>query len=329
MPLRNDNFIGFAAPPINWHHWKREPILASHHHHHNHLNRVFALGTALNIAFVILETVFGFLSGSLALLSDAGHNTIDVLGLLLAWGAIALGKRRPTRKRTYGMQSSTIMVALLNSLILLVVVGGITWEASHRFSQPVAVAGGTVILVALCGVVINTLTALLFLTGRKHDLNVRGAFLHMAADAGVSAGVVLSGVLVTTTGRLWIDPLVSLVVAAVILYSTFGLLRESLDMALHAVPRTIDTRAIETYLLQRPGVTAIHDLHIWAISTTETALTAHLVKPQVADDDALILLITHDLRERFGITHVTLQLERHANLQNCGSNCHVRGKRQV
>jgi cobalt-zinc-cadmium efflux system protein len=302
--------------------------LASYHHHHSHLNRVFALGTALNIAFVILEVLFGFLSGSLALLSDAGHNTIDVLGLLLAWGTIALGKRRPTRKRTYGWQSSTIMAALLNSLILLGVVGGIAWEAITRFSQPVAVAGRTVIWVALCGVAINTLTALLFLSGRRHDLNVRGAFLHMAADAGVSAGVVVAGVLVITTGRLWIDPLVSLAIAAVILYSTWGLLRESLNMALHAVPGAIDTRAIETYLLQRPGITAIHDLHVWAMSTTETALTAHLVKPNVADDDALILSITRDLQKHFGITHVTLQLERRADLQNCGSTCYTSDTRQ-
>ena len=302
--------------------------MASYHHHHSHLNRVFALGTALNIAFVILEVLFGFLSGSLALLSDAGHNTIDVLGLLLAWGTIALGKRRPTRKRTYGWQSSTIMAALLNSLILLGVVGGIAWEAITRFSQPVAVAGRTVIWVALCGVAINTLTALLFLSGRRHDLNVRGAFLHMAADAGVSAGVVVAGVLVITTGRLWIDPLVSLAIAAVILYSTWGLLRESLNMALHAVPGAIDTRAIETYLLQRPGITAIHDLHVWAMSTTETALTAHLVKPNVADDDALILSITRDLQKHFGITHVTLQLERRADLQNCGSTCYTSDTRQ-
>jgi cobalt-zinc-cadmium efflux system protein len=302
--------------------------LASYHHHHSHLNRVFALGTALNIAFVILEVLFGFLSGSLALLSDAGHNTIDVLGLLLAWGTIALGKRRPTRKRTYGWQSSTIMAALLNSLILLGVVGGIAWEAITRFSQPVAVAGRTVIWVALCGVAINTLTALLFLSGRRHDLNVRGAFLHMAADAGVSAGVVVAGVLVITTGRLWIDPLVSLAIAAVILYSTWGLLRESLNMALHAVPGAIDTRAIETYLLQRPGITAIHDLHVWAMSTTETALTAHLVKPNVADDDALILSITRDLQKHFGITHVTLQLERRADLQSCGSTCYTSDTRQ-
>ena len=302
--------------------------MASYHHHHSHLNRVFALGTALNIAFVILEVLFGFLSGSLALLSDAGHNTIDVLGLLLAWGTIALGKRRPTRKRTYGWQSSTIMAALLNSLILLGVVGGIAWEAITRFSQPVAVAGRTVIWVALCGVAINTLTALLFLSGRRHDLNVRGAFLHMAADAGVSVGVVVAGVLVTTTGRLWIDPLVSLAIAAVILYSTWGLLRESLNMALHAVPGAIDTRAIETYLLQHPGITAIHDLHVWAMSTTETALTAHLVKPNVADDDALILSITRDLQKHFGITHVTLQLERRADLQNCGSTCYTSDTRQ-
>lgn len=279
-------------------------------HNHDVENRAFALGVVFNILFVIGEAAFGLLSGSLSLIADAGHNLSDVLGLLLAWGANRLGRRDPTRQRTYGWRSSTILAALLNALILLVVVGAIAWEAIKRIGQPAPVAGLEVILVASVGVAVNTLTALLFMRGRKRDLNVRGAFLHMAADAGVSAGVAVTGALILLTDWRWLDPVVSLMIALIILLSTWGLLRESLDMTLHAVPAGIDTRAIESYLAGLPGIHAVHDLHVWAMSTTETALTAHLVKPDPDRDDALIARIQKELHERFNITHATIQWER-------------------
>lgn len=281
------------------------------------MHREFALGVVLNIGFVIAEIIFGLLSGSLALLADAGHNLSDVLGLLLAWGASMLGRRNPTSRRTYGWRSSTIMAAFLNAMILMVVVGGIAWEAFQRIFSPAPVTGFTIIFVALAGVVINTGTALLFIRRRKEDLNIRGAFLHMAADAGVSAGVAVAGGLILLTGRLWLDPLVSLIIAVIILWSTWGLLRESLDLVLHAVPTGIDIKEIKTCLEDLPGIEAVHDLHIWAMSTTETALTVHLVKPDAYRDDVLIAKIQDDLLERFGIDHVTIQWER----ADCSSFC--------
>jgi cobalt-zinc-cadmium efflux system protein len=287
------------------------------HHHHDHKQRAFALGVVFNVGFVIAEGVFGVWSGSLALLADAGHNLSDVLGLLLAWGANLLGRRSPTRRRTYGWRSTTIMAALFNALILLVVVGGIAWEAILRFYRPAEVAGFTVVMVALGGFVVNTATALLFMRGRKHDLNIRGAFLHMTADAGVSAGVAAAGVLIMLTGWRWLDPVVSLIIAAMILLSTWGLLRESLDMALHAVPAGIDTQKIEHYLAGLPGIDAVHDLHVWAMSTTQTALTAHLVKPDPSRDDAMIARIQNELHDRFGIEHITIQWER----TDCSAFC--------
>lgn len=228
------------------------------HHHHNHhkhfnANRAFAVGVTLNIAFVAVEATFGVVADSLALIADAGHNLSDVLGLLLAWGANALGHRQPSQRRTYGWRSTSIMAALINALMLLLVVGGISWEAIGRFSEPTLVAGQTVIIVASCGVLVNTLTALLFISGRKEDLNIRGAYLHMAADAAVSAGVVLAGLLMWWTGWLWLDPVVSLIIAAIIFAGTWGLLRESLDLILHAVPSGIDPEAIEAYLASLPG----------------------------------------------------------------------------
>ncbi len=299
--------------------------MTGHHRHHHHempSNHPFAIGIVLNSVFVLAEVVFGVMSGSLALLADAGHNVSDVLGLLLAWGANMLLRRRATQKRTYGWRSSTIMAALLNAVILLVIMGGIVWEALHRFEDPVPVAGKTVILVAAAGVVINAASALLFLSGRKRDLNVRAAFIHMAADAGVSAGVVATGLLILRTGWAWLDPAISLAIAAIIVYGTWGVLRESVNLSLHAVPAGIDPQAIKTYLAQRPGIAAVHDLHIWAMSTTETALTAHLIKPDPADDDEQIAEITRDLADRFGIAHVTLQWERKNDLC-CGSSCRL------
>ena len=280
------------------------------HHSPATYDGAFALGVVFNFAFVVTETVFGVIAGSTALLADAAHNLSDVVGLLLAWGASYLSRRPRSERRTYGWRSSSILAALLNAAVLLVATGGITWEAVKRFSAPAQVGGDIVAWVALVGVGINTATALLFMNGRKTDLNIRGAFLHMAADAAVSAGVALAGVAILVTGRLWIDPVVTLLIAAVILASTWGLLRESINLALHAVPEGIDPKAVGAYLAGLRGVTAVHDVHIWAMSTTETALTAHLVKQDAHDDDALMGEATRALHDRFGIAHTTLQWER-------------------
>jgi cobalt-zinc-cadmium efflux system protein len=299
----------------------------SHHQNHNHspsdYNRAFAIGVALNVIYIVVEVTYGFLAGSLALLADAGHNLSDVLGLLLAWGANYLVQRKPTERHTYGWRKSTILAALTNAIILLVAMGGIAWEAVQRFSDPSPVAGKTVIIVAAIGVVINTATALLFLSGRKTDLNIRGAFLHMAADAGVSAGVVLAGVVILATGWPWIDPVVSLTITAIILVGTWGLLRDSFNLALDAVPAGIDPEAVKTYLSDLPGVTGVHDLHIWAMSTSETALTVHLLKPDARDDDTLIEQASRELHDRFGIEHITIQWERRPELDHCGSSCQI------
>ena len=264
----------------------------THDHGHSHApadyNRAFAIGVALNVVYIAVEATYGILADSLALLADAGHNLSDVLGLLLAWGANYLARRKPTGRHTYGWRKSTILAALTNAIILLVAMGGIAWEAVQRFSDPLPVAGKTIIIVAAIGVVINTATALLFLSGRNQDLNIRGAFLHMAADAGVSAGVVLAGVVILSTGWLWIDPAVSLIITAIILAGHWGLLRDSFNLALDAVPTGIDPEAVKSYLSDLPGVKGVHDLHIWAMSTSETALTAHLLKPDADDDDTLI-----------------------------------------
>jgi len=287
-------------------------------------DRAFAFGVALNVGFVIVEAAYGIMAGSLALLADAGHNLSDVLGLLLAWGANYLVKRKPTERRTYGWRKSSILVALINAVILLFALGGIAWEAIQRLGVPVPVAGRTIIFVALVGVLINTATALLFLSGRKSDLNIRGAFLHMAADAGVSAGVVIAGIAILFTGRLWIDPAISLVITGIILFSTWGLFRDAFDMALDAVPKDVDPEAVRTYLLDLPGVTGVHDMHIWAMSTTETALTVHLVKPDPEDDDALIEMASKELHDQFGIDHITLQWERIPSTNQCGDSCEIK-----
>ncbi|MDO9695255.1 MAG: cation diffusion facilitator family transporter [Candidatus Latescibacteria bacterium] len=293
----------------------------THVHAPHDYNRIFAVAVALNVGFVIVEAGFGVAAHSLALLADAGHNLGDVLGLLLAWGASRLVQRKPSQRRTYGWRSSSILAAMLNAGLLLVAVGGIAWEAVRRFGSPGEIAGGTVIWVAAAGVVLNTATALLFVAGRKHDLNLRAAFLHMAADAAVSAGVVVAAVVMLRTGWMWLDPTVSLVIAAVILVGTWGLLRESVDLALAAVPAGIDPAAVEAYLNELPGVTAVHDLHIWGMSTTESALTAHLVKPDPRDDDELLARACRELHDRFGIGHVTLQWERGGRPVPCAGAC--------
>ncbi|MDP2989524.1 MAG: cation diffusion facilitator family transporter [Kiritimatiellota bacterium] len=292
-------------------------MVHEHSHDPHNYNRAFAIGVTLNIAFVIVEATFGIMADSLALLADAGHNLSDVLGLLLAWGASILTRRTPSERRTYGLRKSTILAALFNAVILMVAVGGIAWEAVGRFNDPAEVAGGTIIIVASIGFVINGATALLFVRGRRGDLNIRGAFLHMVADAAVSLGVVLAGVAMLFTGWHWIDPVVSLMIAVVILVGTWGLLKASLNLAMDAVPEDIDPQAVTSYLKELPGVLAVHDLHIWGMSTTETALTAHLVKPAAPDDDAIIALASEELHERFGIDHTTLQWERHGVLCPC------------
>lgn len=272
--------------------------------------RAFALGTLFNVGFVAIEVVFGLLSGSLALLADAGHNAGDVVGLLLAWGAHYLRRRRPTARHTYGWRSASILAALLNAMILLAAVGGIGWEAIQRFGRPEPVATTTVIWVAAVGTAINTGTALLFLRGRHEDLNIRGAFLHMAADAGVSLGVVAAGLAIRATGATWLDPVASLAIGLVILISGWDLFREALHLALGGVPRNIELGQVRDYLSGLPGVERVHDLHVWAMSTTETALTAHLVKPDPAGDDELLAQAVRGLKQRFNIDHVTLQWER-------------------
>jgi cobalt-zinc-cadmium efflux system protein len=300
--------------------------IMDHNNEHRALgyDRAFGIGIGLNVGFVIFEAAFGILSDSLALLADAGHNLGDVLGLLLAWGAHLLSARGPTRRRTYGWKSSTILAALLNAIILLVAVGGIAWEAIRRLSAPQPVVGLTIIYIAAIGVVINSATALLFVADREKDLNIRGAFLHMAADAGVSLGVVIAGVGILTVGWLWIDPVIGLLVAAIILIGTWGLLKDSVNLVLQAVPAGIDFDEVAKYLAQIPGVETVHDLHIWAMSTTETALTAHVVKPEPENDDAMLAQIRDEICDRFGIEHVTLQVERGYGLADCDDGaCNV------
>ena len=280
------------------------------------LDRAMAAGVALNTLFVAAEAVAGVTAGSLALLADAGHNAGDVLGLLLAWGASWLARRPPSRRYTWGLRRSTIYAALANAVLLLVACGGIAWEAIHRLQSPAPVAGPIVIAVASLGVVINTLTALLFLKGQS-DANVRGAFLHMAADAAVSLGVVLAGAAIALTGATWIDPVTSLVVAAVIVAGTWGLFRESLDLALDAVPRGVEPEAIEAALAALPGVQEVHDLHVWGASTSEISLTVHVVVVDGTNHDRLLSEAEAVLRERFRVAHSTIQIEGPAACEQC------------
>ncbi len=298
------------------------PAMAHHQHDHGHHHsphghdRAFAIGTALNLGFVMAEIAFGLLANSMALLADAAHNFGDVLGLLLGWGAAWLARRPPTRRRTYGWGRSSILAALLNATILLIGVGAIGVEAVHRLLAPEPVREGTVILVAAAGILINGATALLFLRGRGHDINVRAQFVHMAADAGVSAGVVLAGLLILLTGWGWLDPAASLAIGVVIVATTWGLLRESIDLAMDAVPGGVAQEAVQDYLASVPGVLEVHDLHIWGLSTTQTALTAHLV---CADPSAERTLhdVTTELRDRFGIGHATLLIENDTDAELC------------
>ncbi|MBX9828060.1 MAG: cation diffusion facilitator family transporter [Xanthobacteraceae bacterium] len=282
-------------------------------HDHSHTPKsfgfAFALGAGLNTAFVAAEAVFGILSNSTALLADAAHNLSDVLGLLIAWAAAGLSRRAPTARYTYGWRSSSILAALFNALFLLVAVGGIAWEAIQRFSRPEPVAEWTVIVVALIGIFINGFTAWLFASGRKDDINIEGAFLHMAADAAVSAGVVAAALVIVFTKALWIDPAVSLVICGVIVWSTWRLLNNSVRMSLSAVPGSIDPGEVRKFIEQLPGIASIHDLHVWPISTTETALTCHLVMPAGHPGDMFLIRTAQELARRFAIGHTTLQIE--------------------
>ena len=283
------------------------------HGHHHHapasFGRAFAIGIALNSAFVVIEATYGVISGSMALVADAGHNLSDVLSLAIAWAAGVLAARPPSARFTYGYKSSSILAALFNAALLLVALGAILVETIRRLIEPAPVAAGPVMIVAAIGIAINTITALLFLRGRDSDINIRGAYMHMAADAAVSAGVVAAGFLIVLTGAWWIDPVTSLVIVGIIAAGTWGLLKDSLKMGLHAVPATVDGRKVEHYLASLPGVSAVHDLHIWPMSTTETAMTAHLVIPGGHPGDAFLTDLAHTLEHDFAIGHSTVQVE--------------------
>ena len=295
-----------------------------HHHGHHHgpadgdYSRAFVLGILLNLGFVVVEAAYGFAVNSMALLADAGHNLSDVLGLVVAFVGAKLVKKRPSARFTYGLKKSSILAALINALLLLVAVGGIGAEAIRRLIDPEPANGSTVMIVAGIGILVNGLTALLFASGRKGDLNIRGAYLHMLADAAVSAGVVVAGFLILQTGAEWIDPVTSLIVAAIILYGTWGLLAEATSMTLAGTPRGIDPQAVETALARLPGVAGTHHLHIWSLSTTETAMTVHLLVEENVDRDRILRQANAYVHELFGIDHSTIQVERaHGKADGC------------
>jgi cobalt-zinc-cadmium efflux system protein len=287
---------------------------AGHDHGHSHApasyNAAFAIGIALNIAFVAVEAFYGWKINSLALLADAGHNLSDVIGLVLAWGGALAGKLRPDARHTYGWKRASIVAAFINALLLLVAMGSLAWEALHRLQSPQPVEGVTIMVVAGIGIVVNTATALLFVRGSKSDLNIRGAFLHMAADALVSAGVVVAGALALWFGWTWLDPVVSLIIAAIIVVGTWSLFRQSLHLLFDGVPEGVDLLAVRALLASLPGVTRVHDLHVWAMGTSEIAMTAHLVMPDGQPEDAFLQDATEKLHDQFGIEHVTLQVVR-------------------
>lgn len=289
----------------------------SHSHSLNNYNKAFIIGITLNVIYILVEVFYGLMINSMALLADAGHNFSDVLGLLLAWGAAYLAKTATTEKRTYGLRKSTILAALFNAILLMIAVGAITIEAIRKFISPELVQGSTMMIVAGVGVVINAITAILFMKGRNKDLNIKGAFLHMAADAGISLGVVLAGLILTYTNWLWLDPAISLVIVIVITIGTWGLLRDSFHLSMDAVPSGINLKEVGNYLKGLSGVTEVHDLHIWAMSTTEVALTAHLVIPAETKDDYFLKKICGELHTRFGIEHSTIQIEKSAQSSNC------------
>ncbi len=290
----------------------------SHHHHEiNNYNRSFAIGVALNVIFVVIEVSYGLIADSLSLIADAGHNLSDVLSLMLAWGASYLATKHPTHKRTYGLRKVTIMASLLSAVLLLVALGGIVWESLERLSSPQQVDGVIIIIVAAIGVVINTATALLFLKGQKHDLNIRAAYLHMAADAAISLGVVIAGITIMITGWLWLDPMISLFIVLFILIGTWSLLRDSINLSIDAAPQDIDVEEIQNYLNNLKNVSDIHDLHVWALSTTETALTVHLVTTDELIDNCFLQKIQEHLHHHFNILHATIQIENKVGDYEC------------
>lgn len=290
-------------------------------HDHNHqitnYNFAFAVGITLNMIFVAIEAAYGVLADSLALIADAGHNLSDVFSLLLALTASVLAKKTSTDKRTYGLRKATVMASLASAIFLLIALGGITWEAIERLGNPAPTKGMTVIVVAAIGVVINTLTALLFIKGQKHDLNIKAAFLHMAADAAVSVGVVIGGLIILFKGWFWIDPFISLLIVLVILVGTWGLLKDSMNYAMDAVPASIDIPALRQYLTSFDVVDHIHDLHVWPLSTTEIALTVHLVVNTTELDNEFLTNLQQHLHDNFGIEHSTIQVETSAGENNC------------
>jgi cobalt-zinc-cadmium efflux system protein len=307
--------------------------LHDHHHGHDHAHGgighshapdtfgwAFAIGIGLNTVFVAGELVVGVLSNSVALLADAGHNMFDVLGLFAAWIATVLAARAPTPHYTYGLKGSTILAALFNGVFLLVAVGAIGWEAILRLLQPVEVPGIAVMVTAGLGILVNGGTAFLFMRGRKDDINIRGAYLHMAADAGVSAGVVIAGLAMTFFGWRWLDPVTSLVIVVVIIWSSWNLLREAVNMSVSAVPSSVDAPAVRAFLAKQKGVANVHDLHIWATSTTDVALTAHLMMPGGHPGDKFISMICDELAAHYNIGHATLQIETGPELE-CASHC--------
>jgi len=300
----------------------------AHHHNHNHSKEhhharpdnqghVIVVTIVLNMAFVIIEFAYGFIANSTALMADAGHNISDVLGLILAWGAVILTRKPPSKRYTYGLRSTSIMAALVNAMLLLVACGAIALEAIQRFSQPPTVASLTVSSVAGIGIVINGLSAWLLMKGSKEDLNIRGAYLHMAADTAVSLAVVIAGIAMFYTGWFMLDPIISLLIVIVIVIGTWSLLRDSMQLALSAVPAKVDALAIDTYLRELAGVTDIHDLHIWGLSTTESALTVHLVMPNGHPGDIFLDEIVQTLDERFFVHHSTLQIEQGTTNHSC------------
>lgn len=287
------------------------------HSHDVKYNKAFALGISLNVIYIVVELVYGLIANSMALIADAGHNLSDVLGLVLAWGATYLAAKTPTKKRTYGFRKSTVLASLTNAVILLIAVGAISIEAVNRFFEPQVIESTTIVIVASVGVVINGVTAGLFFSGHKHDLNIKGAFLHMAADAGVSIGVVAGAIIIGMTDLYWIDPVISLLIVVVITIGTWGLLKESLNLSLDAVPQNIDIEKVREFLKKLHGVKNVHDLHIWAMSTTETALTVHLYKPDAEYEDEFIEKVNRDLQNKFNIEHATIQIEKSKNCDDC------------
>jgi cobalt-zinc-cadmium efflux system protein len=292
------------------------------HHNHSHtpernFNSAFAFGILLNVIYIVVEIVYGIIINSMALLADAGHNFSDVLGLLLAWGAAYLAKTATTEKRTYGLRKSTILAALFNAIILMIAVGAISIEAVRKLIYPEPVQGSTMMIVAGIGFVINAATAWLFMKGREKDLNIKGAFIHMAADAGVSLGVVLAGLVIFYTNWLWIDPAISLVIVVVITIGTWSLLKDSFSLSMDAVPKGINLNDVEDYFRNLDCVEDVHDLHVWAMSTTENALTVHLVIPNETKDDFFFKKVCGELYEKFGIEHPTIQIEKSAQSSNC------------